>query len=341
MRMMEEVRENRILSRWGQWLPRHPRQVGATHETDAELLPLGDGTLLAVTVDTVAEEIVSGLYREPFTAGRTAVVSSLADLAAVGADALGLLMSVTLPASDVERVQEQVALGIRDACAGADVHVLGGDTNEGPVLVVGCVAVGRLPAEGRLTRVGAAAGDRVYVSGPVGLGGALAAVTLLGAAGRGVGERDYRPVTRLVEGRALRGVATACMDTSDGLVATLDQLARLNDVAIRVTRPMAELLHPTAAGLRGATGLPAFPFLASHHGEFELVFTVPESRVDELERRAAQIGWTPLEVGHAQGGQGLLFRDRPVDGAWIRNLLHETGGDVAAYLRRLLERSPE
>ena len=65
MRLNDDVAENRRLTRWAELLPRAPEQVGDVHETDAELVPLGDGRLLALTVDTVAEEIQLGLYRDP------------------------------------------------------------------------------------------------------------------------------------------------------------------------------------------------------------------------------------------------------------------------------------
>ena len=99
MRLMNDILENRLLARWGELLPRAPAQVGALHETDAELIDLGDGRLLALTVDAVVEEISAGLYRDPRTVGRIAAASSLSDLAAVGADALGVLVCATLPRS--------------------------------------------------------------------------------------------------------------------------------------------------------------------------------------------------------------------------------------------------
>jgi thiamine-monophosphate kinase len=130
------------------------------------------------------------------------------------------------------------------------------------------------------------------------------------------------------------------MDTSDGLVATLDQLARLNGVAIRVTRAEEELLEPGAAAVRALSGLPAFAFLAGHHGEFELAFTVPEGRWDGLVREAARAGWTPLAVGRVEAGEGLLLGSRPIDGARVRNLLSEVGGDPRAYARALVGMAP-
>jgi thiamine-monophosphate kinase len=130
------------------------------------------------------------------------------------------------------------------------------------------------------------------------------------------------------------------MDTSDGLVAALDQVARLNGVAIRVTRPAEELLEPGAAAVRARLGLPAFAFLAGHHGEFELVFTVPADRWQALAREAPRDGWEPLAIGRVEAGEGLFLGPRAIDGARVRNLLSEVGGDPRAYARALVGMTP-
>jgi thiamine-monophosphate kinase len=343
--LLAEIRENRLLSRWGDLLPRPAGAPRTVHESDAELLPLPGGGTLALTVDTVAEEIERGLYRRPFTAGRTAAVASLSDLAAVGADPLGLLLAVTLPGVDSGAVQEEVARGVSEACTSAGTCVLGGDTNFGPQLTVATVGAGLVPAGiVPMSRTGMKAGDHLFASGLLGLGGALAAARWLSSATRclspaagGFGEADYRPRVTLPFGRALRGVASACMDTSDGLVATLDQLARLNGLALRIERPLAELLGPEARRAAQDLGLPPFALLAGQHGEFELVFSVPEASLPRLERTGLQ----PVFLGRAEAGAGLLFGSQPVDGARVRNLWDETGGDVRAYARGLVALDPE
>jgi thiamine-monophosphate kinase len=335
MPLMDAVDENRALARWSALLPRSPAQVGAVHETDAELLPLGNERLLALTVDSIEEEIRMGLYRSPFTAGRTAAVASLADLAAVGADPLGLLLAVALPENDSASIQEGVAAGVADACREAGTYVLGGDTNSADTLSVTCVAAGVVPASVALRRTGLKPGDLLWSSGGLGLGSALGAARWLDLPASVFQEEDYRPAIQLQRGQALRGIASACIDTSDGLVAALDQLARLNAVAIEVDRPLHELLDARVNAVREHLGLAAFPFLAGQHGEFELVFGVPSARVARLTRLAGEIGWAPLAIGRVQEGQGLTMGGRAIDGARIRNLLGALGGDVAAYLRAL------
>lgn len=335
MRLMNDILENRMLARWGALLPRAPGQIGGLHETDAELVDLGDGRLLALKVDAVVEEVSVGLYRVPRTVGRVAAASPLSDLAAVGADALGVLVCATLPHADREAVQSGVAEGLRETLDLAGVFVLGGDTNEGEQLSVAVSAAGLVPRDGVMTRVGARPGDRVFASGLLGAGGALAGSVLMGLGS--VSEDAFRPVPRLREGVLLRGIASCSMDTSDGFVATIDQLARINEVGFRIDAPPATLLHPIAAQVRAATGIAAFPFLASYHGEFELVFTVPPARIALLEERARTVGWTPIPVGVVEHLPGVRFGDIELDTAELRNALEASGGDIAAYLRTLLD----
>src|SRR5580704_13702072 len=77
MRLIDAIHENRLLSRWAALLPRPPSSIGSIHEADAELVPLDATRWLAMKADTVAEEIAAGLYVDPPTAGRIAVISVL------------------------------------------------------------------------------------------------------------------------------------------------------------------------------------------------------------------------------------------------------------------------
>jgi thiamine-monophosphate kinase len=335
MRLMNDILENRLLARWAELLPRAPGQVGGLQESDAELVDLGDGRLLALTVDAVVEEVSAGLYRDARTVGRIAAVSSLSDLAAVGADALGVLVCATLPRVGRELAQTAVAEGLRETLDAAGVFVLGGDTNEAERLSLALAAVGIVPRDGVITRVGARPGDHLFVSGSLGAGGALAASVLFGLGS--MREDDFRPVVRLREGAALRGIASCCMDTSDGFVATIDQLGRINEVGFRIDARCADLLHPVASATCKAAALPAFPFLASYHGEFELVFTVPPGRMSRLEERARALRWKPLQVGVVEETPGVRFGGAEIDAARLRNAIELSGANARAYLELLLE----
>jgi thiamine-monophosphate kinase len=288
-------------------------------------------------VDQVVEEVTLGLYRQPETVGRIAATASLSDLAAVGADVLGLLISVTLPSKHYDTVQEALALGIREVVDRAKTHVVGGDTSEGPLLSVGCTAVGTVAANCHLSRLGAAPGDAVYASGPLGLGAALAAAQLLGLAESLMTEEEFRPRLRLAEGRALRGLASCCMDSSDGLLATLDQLARLNGVAVVIDQEPRCLLHPKAERVRAALNLAALPFLAACHGEFELIFAVHQANHACFLDTCAANNFSPVRIGMVEAGSGVRADGRTIDTTRLRNLAHEVGNQPRRYFERLLE----
>jgi thiamine-monophosphate kinase len=335
---LDQIGENRLLDAWGRALRRHPAQANRMHEADAELLPLpGTGQLLALTTDTLAEEIALGFYADPETIGWMAATMSLSDLAAVAAEPLGLLAAVTLPRGAGGDYQARLAAGLDGACEAAETWVLGGDTNFGAEASVTTTAVG-LVHEGRaLRRTGCGTGEVVYASGPLGAGATVAARALTGDAGPG--GPPFRPRARLVEARRLVGFATACMDTSDGLVATLDQLSRLNGVGFEITAPLPRLVETGALRTCQALGLDPLVALAQPHGEFELVWTVRAAHAERFEREAKVEGFEPLVVGRTIADPVIRLcgeSPRTIDAARIRNLTDEVGSDPKAYVPALV-----
>ncbi|HTW90205.1 MAG TPA: thiamine-phosphate kinase, partial [bacterium] len=296
---------------------------------------------LAVTIDTVAEEISQGIYRDPFTAGWVAVAASISDLAAVGADPLGLVISVTLSPAQSDDYNASIALGMEQACRAAGTSILGGDTNMGDkVALTGC-ALGLVPRNRVMTRRGCRPGDVVYVSGPVGMGNALGFVRLAGLPDKLLPEELYRPASRLAHGRLLRDFATCCMDSSDGLLATLDQLMRINSIGFTIDCAWDRLLAPEAIQLCRGTGTPFWSMTAAPHGEFELVATVPPEKEAGLLAAARTQGMNFLRLGTVEEKPGLVLKlpsgkAAAVDAAPFRNLLFTVGADMKRYMREFL-----
>ncbi|MBP1657895.1 MAG: hypothetical protein H6Q31_2496 [Bacteroidetes bacterium] len=156
--MITDIRENAAIASLAESFSRSPRQLNGLQESDAELIRLNSGTILALTTDAIAEEIASGLYADPWLAGWMAVMVNFSDLAAVGAEPLGILIAETLPAD------------ISDACIACESHVLGGDTNAGRVLHITGTAVGIITSGRPLTRVGIRPDDLIFSTGPLGEG---------------------------------------------------------------------------------------------------------------------------------------------------------------------------
>jgi len=342
MSRMDDILENVAIDAWADGFTRAPGQANAPHESDAELGELAQAPeqYLAITIDTVAEEIAAGLYRDPFTMGWVTVMATLSDLAAVGADPLGVVVSTSVPQESDAAFIDGVRRGMEEACRSVGTFILGGDVNATPeVSLTGC-AIGTVPRSAARTRLGIRPGDAVFLTGPAGQGNALGLVRLAGLPDDLFPEERYRPSARLAEGRALRGHATASMDTSDGVLTTLDQLARLNGRGFVVGCDWPVLLARGALGVCERTGTPPWMMLAGPHGEFELAFIVPASAVEPFLNEAPGIGLNPIRLGTVTDGEGITLVVPPgrrvdIDMASVRNLLVTAGSDLARYLDEL------
>jgi thiamine-monophosphate kinase len=324
-----------LIERLARGFPRHPQQLNARHESDAELVRLPGGVVLAVTTDGVVEEIDAGLYDDPELAGWMVVTVNASDLAAVGARPLGIVVCETLPRHAEPGMVDALQAGIRAAAVAYHLPVLGGDTNVSERMHVAATALGIV--EGTpLTRRGAAPGDVLFATAPLGAGSAFALARLSGRPAPA-----FRPIARLPEGSLLRPFASACMDSSDGVLATLHELGRLNQVGFQVSRSLADVLDGAALAAARAAGLPPWTLLAGPHGEFELIFTVPAARVRALRRAAADAGWVPLELGMVTEGAAVRLGcgdgELTLDAGRVRNLFEECGGDVPRYIEGLLK----
>ena len=339
MSKLDGIIENVMIEAWAERFRRSPGQANALHESDSELveLPGDDERYLAVTVDTVHEEIAQGLYRDPGTMGWVCAVASLSDLAAVGATPLGLLVSVTLPDDADGALARGIADGVEQACREHGTYVLGGDTNTADsISLTGC-AVGLVPRDGALERTGMFPGDSVFLSGRVGSGNALGMARMGGFPEDAFPEQSYRPTAELAFGELLRDHATACMDTSDGVCATLDQLMRLNGLGFNVDCDWSRLLAPEVLEFCDRTETPRWLMAAGPHGEFRLLFTVHASAIAGFMEAANHAGVAPVSLGTVQPKPAVTLsltsgEAVDVDMARLRNLLQQTGGDMERYV---------
>lgn len=341
---MNDILENVAIDAWAKAFSRSPEQANATHESDAELvaLPGLPDHYLAITVDTVAEEIQRGLYRDPYTMGWITVMASLSDLAAVGAEPLGVVVSASAPPDRDPTFVARAALGMEEACRSLGAFILGGDSNTTPVVSLTGCAVGLVPRGSVHTRRGISPGDALFITGRAGAGNAMALVRLAGLPDELFPEERYRPTARIAEGIALRRHAGAVMDTSDGVLTTLDQLARLNGHGFNVDCDWPAMLSEDALELCGRSETPPWMMLAGPHGEFELIFTVPSANAEAFADDACDLGLGPVRLGTVQEQEAVTLglpsgRRVDVDAAPFRNLLETTAGDMKAYLSEFRE----
>lgn len=175
----------------------------------------------------------------------------------------------------------------------------------------------------------------VLASGPLGRGSAYAFARLLGD---DTTAPAFQPRPRMAEGQLVRRYASCCMDTSHGLITTLDELSRLNGVGFALSG-VETLLHPAALPAAQAAGLPAWFMLPGPHGEFELVFTIPQAQMEAFRADAHQLGWQPTALGAVSPNPQttVLFEGRRLglDTRAIRDAFADASGDPADYLARL------
>ncbi len=189
------------------------------------------GESLVLTHDTLVEGVHVREAEDPADVAWKLIAVNLSDLAAKGAEPVGVLVSHMLGDGD-----ERFAEGLAEVLETYDVPLLGGDTvrTDGR-RSWGCTALGRASHVPVPTRSGAQVGDAIYVTGP--LGGAMLGFEALERGSGGDATAYLRPVPRLAEGRALAPLVTAMMDISDGLLLDSWRMAHAScDVAFALDR---------------------------------------------------------------------------------------------------------
>jgi thiamine-monophosphate kinase len=285
--------------------------VGLTD--DAAFIGLPSGQELVVTTDALIEGVHFRRADPAEKIGAKALRVNLSDLAAKGAQPVGYLLVLCLPAWTDESWIRQFAHGLAEDQQRFEVTLLGGDTTATPgPLVISITALGAIPAGAATHRHGAKTGDLVFVSGTVGDAGCglslLKGETSAGAAdGSALIARYLLPEPRLPLGRRLRGVATAALDVSDGLLADLNHIAEASGVRIAVDAPRLPL-SPAYIRINGdKTSVRAQA--ASAGDDYEIAFTAPPETREKIAQIATETGVAITEIGRVEAGKGVLLLD--------------------------------
>jgi thiamine-monophosphate kinase len=204
---------------------------------------------------------------------------------------------------------ERFAAGLFDLANEHGVALVGGDTTRGP-LTVSLQILGHVPQGAALRRSGAREGDLLAVTGTLGDAGAGLAYfsapppTGVSGAVEALIHRFEYPTPRVQFGLTARGVATAAMDLSDGLVGDLPKLARASGVAAQVAierLPLSDALL-AAADLRQARD-----WALGAGDDYELLLAVPPARYAALEAAAARLNLRLTAVGELRSGSGVTW----------------------------------
>ncbi len=282
---------------------------------DCALLRVPGGMELAVSIDTLVAGVHFPEDTPPAAIGHKALAVGLSDLAAMGALPAWATLSISLPRVD-EAWLEPFAAGLFALAEAHDVALVGGDTVRGP-LVITLQLHGHVPAGTALRRGGARAGDLIYVTGTLGdagLGLAVAQGRIAPPAddARYLRGRLDRPQPRCETGIALRGLASSCIDISDGLAADLGHILDASGVGARLE--LARL--PSSPELRRhGDETQAWRLALSAGDDYELCFTVPPAHAAEWERRSAGQACGSTRIGLIEAAPGLRLQ-RP-DGSLL------------------------
>lgn len=277
---------------------------------DAALLRVPPATELAAAVDTLVAGRHFPLDCEPRSIGHRALAVNLSDLAAMGATPAWATLALTLPSADAGWLKGFSAgfLALADAHG---VALVGGDTTAGP-LTISVQILGYVATATALRRSGARAGDLLAVTGTLGDSGAGLALANGGltardrAAAAAVTRRFDYPTPRVAFGSVARGLASAAMDLSDGLVGDLPKLAGASGLAAHVE--VARL--PLSPALRSLVSLrQAREWALGAGDDYELLLAVPPPHRDELAAAARRLDLNLTVIGELRPGNGVHWTE--------------------------------
>lgn len=288
------------------------------NRADVELGVGDDGAILNVPEENqlvvVTDTMVSGVHFDEQTPARAIghkiAAVNLSDLAAMGAEPAWLSLAITLPEVDHEWLTS-FSHGLREICDYYDCQLVGGDTTRGPLSVT-LTAHGLLPKGHALRRNGAKPGDWIYVSGTLGDAGLALACQqqrckVSDSHYRRVLERLYFPSPRVALGQNLRDVASSAIDISDGLQADLGHILKASNVGARLD---VDEIPLSMALTESVTADLAIQFALSSGDDYELCFTVPESRRGVFDTLMARHPAKPTCIGRVTSEPGKLRLER-------------------------------
>jgi thiamine-monophosphate kinase len=268
-------------------LATHPAARGLAD--DAAVLEVG-GETLVLTHDSMVEGVHFLSGQDPADVAWKLVATNMSDLAAKGAEPLGVLLGYQLGTDDARFVA-----GLKEALEHYGAPLLGGDTvSAASAQSLGLTAIGRATHRPVPSRSGALAGDGLWITGPV--GGAMLGLEAM-RAGSDDSTAYRRPVALLAEGRALAPLVSAMMDVSDGLLLDASRMAEASGVTLAIDRAAVPIAAPEARRDE-----------ALRWGEdYQLLFTLPPGAQSPIPARRIGTALT-------RGEYALLLDGEPPSG---------------------------
>lgn len=275
---------------------------------DCALITTAPGQTQAVSSDMLVEGRHFFTGADPEKLGHKALAVNLSDLAAMGAQAQAFTLALALPTADEDWLAG-FARGLFALADAEGIRLIGGDTTRGPLTI--CITVmGGVPEATALRRNAAKAGDDLWVSGTLGdarlaLEALQGKIALPSALLMQAEERLHRPTPRCALGLALRGIAHAAIDVSDGLLGDLGHLLSRSQLGAVI---QADAL-PVGAALSQQTPERQTDYALNGGDDYELCFTAPAANRDAILSAAASVSTPVTRIGHLTAESGTRVLD--------------------------------
>lgn len=269
---------------------------------DCALLRVPQDRLLAVTIDTLVEGVHFLSGTDPEALGHKVLAVNLSDLAAMGAKPVWTTLTLTLPTSDHDWLAAFCS-GFTALANRYRIQLVGGDTSRGS-LAATVQAHGLIEPGKALCRNAARPGDLIYVTGFLGDAG-LALHELQQGRDSSLRDRLERPTPRLEVGRSVAGIAHACIDISDGLIADLGHICSASGVGAELSLEMLPL-SPAVKRYVANTGDWVFPLAAGD--DYELCLTVAPHKESQLHAAISVLNTPLTQIGSIVQQSGIVCR---------------------------------
>ncbi|MBF0361309.1 MAG: thiamine-monophosphate kinase [Oligoflexia bacterium] len=256
-------------------LPRSSRQVNKLYESDSEIIHFGDSYLLFNIDDFSSEDYF--IEENPFNLGWNMAVAAISDVLASGGSPLYYAHSMVLSSSWSEEYIAELTKGVAEALKQSGAYFIGGDLgiDSGDKWHYTATVIGTCNNSKYNLRSGAREGDIIYMSGEIGLGNYMAMLKLMNIK---VDPTTGKPLEqkfplRMKESELINKYATAAIDTSDGILNTLNILADVSRVGYKVNESSFSYLREQEI-LSKHFSMPPFLLFVGEAGEYELIFTI-------------------------------------------------------------------
>lgn len=324
---MSDLKEMQFVKSLFENWPRDPNQKNQIYTSDAELIHWDRETDLVLTTDTLCEEALWRLLYNPETLGWVNVISSLSDLAAMGADPIGLLLGMNCSNFEASDWNMRIWKASRDALIKHQVPLIGGDTNLSNDTIYSSTALGKRSTQCTLNRKGGRPGDQIYIGGLPGAGVATGfANFILRKMSIPLADKwdlNFRPKINFKLGKFLLNWANCCIDTSDGLLSAINLLNELNGTGAKLFFS-THLFHALVHQIQSVVKQNWLLFLSIHLGDFHLLWSVPLEKATDFENEIKKENLRIYHLGEwTDSPNEIIFGDVALDYSLIKNSLSE------------------